>query len=180
MKTTALITTFISISNSVLHTSSAFSPRPALTSSSSPSLSSSTSQLQQEIGRKTTYSPECEFKLSSPVEDSEIRSERKEHEREASGRYETGEKLGELRESICNMRENLQFSIAAKCAERIASLSEAIDNAEKRDPEVAYAKLLLKRNEAKKDGNNDKVVKLEEEANEVRQLIDHFNLHGLW
>jgi len=180
MKTTALITTFISISNSVLHTSSAFSPRPALTSSSSPSLSSSTSQLQQEIGRRTTYSPECEFKLSSPVEDSEIRSERKEHEREASGRYETGEKLGELRESICNMRENLQFSIAAKCSERIASLSEAIDNAEKRDPEVAYAKLLLKQNGAKKNGNNDKVVKLEEEANEARQLIDHFNLHGLW
>ena len=126
------------------------------------------------------YPPECELNLATSVlPDSELRAERKEHEALVKKRFNFAvrERLGELRESIANMKENLEFSIAAKCKERVSSLTEAIRLAESRDPEIVYAKKLIEKKET-----SDVALqrKLEAEAYQVREFIDHFNLHGLW
>lgn len=129
--------------------------------------------------RRNSYPPECEILLKSPIQDSEIRAERKEHERLNERRFAVGQQLVELRESLANLRENLNYSIVSKCQERVISLSEAIRNAERRDPEHVYTYKLVEMYNSKNVALSD-YNKLEDEAKGAREFIDHFNLHGLW
>lgn len=129
--------------------------------------------------KKNSYPPECELYLKSPLPISDIRAEREEHETQNKKRFAVGEELTQLRESLANMRENLKFSIAAKCEERVISLSEAIRIAEKRDPEIEYTHKLVDMYHAQ-DKTSLSYKKLEDDAKDARDSIDHFNLHGLW
>lgn len=104
----------------------------------------------------------------------------------ATGRFATGKQLKLLRSDLEALRENLNWAKKVNDEARVAELTQAIRNGEKRDPDLMYTKALREVVDSKasyflsEEERTRRVEKWEKEAAEARLCLARFDLEGLW
>jgi len=121
-----------------------------------------------------------ELFIGECLPESEVRKARKEQERIGRIRFAKGDKLVELRGQIAKMYDLLDVAKETNYQARISALTEAIASAERKDPELAYARALDECAGAEEAGDIEKSAYFWQEAKSARENIAQLNLHGMW
>lgn len=91
--------------------------------------------------------------------------------------------LRNLRSDIASLKENKKWALATDDIQRAIDLTNAIDKAQEKDPEVVYSKALQKIVNAQSMNVSKKyklLPKYTEEAMIARKYIPRLNMDGLW
>ena len=126
------------------------------------------------------YDYDRELIINTDLPESDVRQARKQRERSGRVRFETGDKLVELRKNVATMHEHLKLAQETNYEVRISALTEAIASAERKDPDLVYARALDECSAAETAGEFEEAAKYWNEAKLARENIAQFNLHGLW
>jgi len=121
-----------------------------------------------------------ELTIDSDLPVTDIRRARKQRERLGRVRFASGDNLMQLRENLVTMYDQLRLARETNYEVRISALTEAIASAERKDPDLVYARALGECADAELSGDFDAAAELWSEAKLARDNISQYNLHGLW
>jgi hypothetical protein len=93
------------------------------------------------------------------------------------------DELRNLRSDIASLKENLKWALATDDIQRAIDLTNAIENAQEKDPEIVYSNMLQKIENAQRMNVSKKyklLPRYTEEAMVARKYIPRLNMDGLW
>ena len=127
-----------------------------------------------DIQRETSSSPLSSSPFSPSFEDI------------AAHPFASGDELVQLRSILEKLRQDLKFAESSGDGALVASLSNAIETEERRDPEIVYAKSIREMNNAKashtlpEEEKVRNIEKWQKMAAAARRCIARFQLEGVW
>lgn len=155
------------VSRHLKHQSNEFSSKLYVSESSS---SPPPDNWEREWNIPESRAPTCENR----------RQERLQNEAENRDRFYQGKTLFELRESVNNLKKKLQVAVKERDVQSAQDLTSLIDEMQQRDAEHIYAESSKRLEKAKRGGDREKILHLNQEMKNARSSIPHFNLEGLW
>jgi Cyclin D1 binding domain len=130
---------------------------------------------ESEVRRK------LEFKDLEPLEETEARRKRIEHDMENRARFERfGDSLWDLRSEMEKLSHRLIDAIEEGHDHIQESTRRKLRDAESRDPELSYMLAVAEFELAEKQGRFEDAVEHKARAAAARSCLPQFNLDGLW
>jgi hypothetical protein len=131
---------------------------------------------EQDLGARTS-----EFSYLEPLEESELRKTRQLRYQQVQEQFcAYGDELWDLRTYIHSLSKKLLGALSQRDSSKVQGIRALLNNAEKRDPELAYELSLNAMNLAEHEGRTEEAIKYREEAENARSCLPHLNLEGLW